>query len=229
MPDSIPLSSLLVVCAVSTYVLGFLFRDQIVLRALVTCGSAIYATYYWIAGPEPLWDAMAGSVLIGFASLQGVFRLAWSRLPMAVPRGTEHILERIGKIEPGLFRTLMQAGDRIRVESPLTLTEEGMSPDALWFVVSGSFALERHGHSAMDIDQSGFIGEVAWLRGGNASATVVALPGAELVRWSHRDLRRLVRRNHRLDTALQALIAQNLAAKLTTSYPSAEIKGVIGG
>ncbi len=223
MLEAISPSSLLVLGAVSTYVLGFLLRDQIALRGLVTVGSTLYATYYWTAGPEPLWDAIAGSTLIGIASLQGMVRLTWSRLPVAVPRGTEHILGRMGDIEPGLFRQLMKVGKRMKAKAPLTLTRQDTPPDALWFVVSGSVTLERQGHTAMTISDGCFIGEIAWLRAGNASATVIVSAGAELVRWSHRDLRRLLNRNHRLDIALQALIAQNLANKLSTSFPTAQI------
>ena len=224
MLEAISPSSLLVLGAVSTYVLGFLLRDQIALRGLVTVGSSLYATYYWTAGPEPLWDAIAGSALIGIASLQGMVRLTWSRLPLAVPRGTEHILRRMGDIEPGLFRQFMKAGKRMTANAPSILTQQDAPPDALWFVISGSVTLKRQGHAAMAISDGCFIGEIAWLRAGNASATVTVSPGAELVCWSHRDLHRLLKRNQRLDIALQALIAQNLANKLSTSFPSTQVR-----
>ena len=46
------------------YVIGFLIRDQLVLRLLLLTGTMFYALYYFLSGPlwEPLlWDAVLGS------------------------------------------------------------------------------------------------------------------------------------------------------------------------
>ena len=66
--------------AVSTYVLGFLFCNQIYTWLLVVLGSGLCIAYYSVTGPTPLWDAIIGSSLIALAIAQpynqGQF---WSR------------------------------------------------------------------------------------------------------------------------------------------------------
>ncbi len=219
MTEAFTITSLLIVGAVGTYVLGFLCRDQIHIRALVVLGSIFYAVYYWIAGPVPLWDAILGSLLILIASLQGIVRLIWSRQPLAVPKGTEHIFARIGNIEPGLFRSLMSVGKLRKTETSMILTTESTEPETLWFVVSGEIVLERKGHPSVTLRDAGFVGEIAWVSGGGASATVILKPGAEVVEWPHADLLKATKRSQRLELALEALIAQNLAQKLAFSAP----------
>ena len=176
----------------------------------------------WVSlpGPDPhTIAAILGALLIGMASLQGVIRLTWSRMPLAIPKDMEHIYSRIGNIEPGLFRALMKIGTVTKTKTPKILTREDLRPNALWFVVSGELILERDKSPAANLREGGFVGEIAWLRGGGASATVTLKTGAEVIEWRHVDLRRAARRSQRLELALDALIAQDLARKLAASTP----------
>lgn len=218
-------SSLLIVLAVSTYVLGLLFRDQIYIRLLLVVGSVLYIVYYATVGASPLWDAIAGSALIALASLQGIVRLIWSRLAIAVPRDARHIHAVIGEIEPGLFRALMRCGERSVVAETTPMTTHGVRPDALWYLVQGTAMLARSDAPPVRLAGPGFVGEIAWMTGGTASASVAAEPGAEVVRWDHARLGDCVRRNMRLERALEALIAQDLSCKLAARKPLADEGG----
>lgn len=213
------LKAFLIFCAVATYVLGFLFRDQIYTRLLVILGSAVYIFYYSIAGPTPLWDAIIGSSLIALSSAQGVMRLWISRLEWSVPREARAVFQRIGQIEPGLFRQLYRASEKLEVSQDFVLTQQGEPVEKLWYLVEGTMRVERFGQPAVDIHQSGFVGEIAWLTQGAATATVTAREGAQLLSWPTKSLRRATRRSARLELALDSLIAQDLARKLSTSHP----------
>lgn len=230
MIDQITPSSLLIFCAVSTYVAGFLFRDQVYLRLLVFFGSCFYLTYYYNAGPVPLWDAMLGSAMIGTASLQGMIRMLWSRLPISLPKNARHLRAAVGDIEPGLFKRLLKVGRIERIETPSVLTQQGAPPDALWFVVEGVITLERDGQPTTRLNGPCFVGDIAFMNKSVASASVTAEPGCEVLHWAMRDLRPALRRNHRLEVALEALIAQDLARKLAKSTPiENEYTKVLGG
>lgn len=212
-------SSFLIVGAVGTYVIGFLCRDQLYIRSLIAIGSVFYTVYYWIVPAEPLWDAMVGTMLIGAASLQGVLQIFWSRAMISAPRDTRHVLETLGDIEPGLFRRLMRMGERYTVTDATELTTEGVRPDSLWLLLDGGIVLSRRDQSPIQIAGPCFVGEIAWLTGGGASASTKVNPGADLVRWRFSTLRRGLRHNQRLELALDALIAQDLARKLSSSSP----------
>lgn len=225
---TLSLSSLLIVGAVGTYVLGFLFRSPIYIRLLVVLGSVFYAWYYWVAGPEPLWDAIFGSALVAVASAQGVIQLAWSKSPSSVRKENRQIFQLMPSIEPGLFNKLMKSAKVLTVETPTILTREGARPEALWFLLAGEVVLERNTQSSVSFGKAAFIGELAWMLNDTASATVVAQPGARLIRWNHDDLCNLVKRSPRLEMALNAAIAHDIARKLASSRPIAS-QAAMGG
>lgn len=221
--DQMEVTSLLIIGAVGFYFLGFLFRNQIYIRLLVAFGSFLYIIYYATVGTDPLWDAMIGSFMIATASLQGVVLLYWSKLPAAVPKKAQHIYDVIGSIEPGLFRRLYKIATVSTPGETTVLVREGQRAEQLWFLVQGTVHLKRKGSETAVLSQPGFIGEIAWLSGTTASATVIVQPGSELLRWDVDDLYRAAWRSERLQMALEALIAQDLARKLARSHPIKQV------
>lgn len=213
------IKSLLIAGAVGSYVLGFLFRDQIYTRFLVVVGSVLYIVYYGTVGPTPLWDAIIGSVLIGLSSAQGVMRLWFSRMTWVIPKDARHIFESMGQIEPGLFQRLYRAADRATARKDVVLTQQGQAVDRLWYLVDGALQVERVGQEPAMIRQPGFVGEIAWLTDGAATATVTAREGADMLSWPTKKLRGATRKSVRLELALDSLIAQDLARKLSKSHP----------
>lgn len=215
-------SSFLILGAVGTYVVGFLFRDQIYTRLLVFTGSLLYIVYYLTVGDAPLWDAAIGSSLIALSSLQGALVLWWSRSIWTIPKDDRTIFQSLGHIEPGLLRQLMRAADRIETETSTVLVQEGEAAQYLWYCISGGVVVKRTGQHAVTIMRPGFVGEIAWLTEGTASATVLSQPGSVLLRWRKEDLRKQVRRSKRVEDALDALIAKDLATKVASSHPIAQ-------
>jgi hypothetical protein len=131
--DLVDLKTVLILAAVATYILGFLFRGQIPTRLLVVLGSGLYIVYYAIAGPTPLWDAMIGSGLVAIASIQGVFRLWYSRMKIAVPKNARDIYPLMSTMEPGLFRQLIKVADRFTAQEDIKLLTQGDRPRHLFF------------------------------------------------------------------------------------------------
>ncbi len=215
-------NSLLIIGAVGTYVLGFLFRDQIYTRLLVCTGSVFYIIYYLTIGDDPLWDAAIGSSLIALSSLQGVLVLWWSRSIWTIPKADRTIFQSLGHIEPGLLRQLVRAADRVETETSTVLVQEGEAAQNLWYCISGGVVVKRAGLNAVAVMRPGFVGEIAWLTEGAASATVLSQPGSVLLRWRKEDLRKQVRRSKRVEDALDALIAKDLATKVAKSHPIAQ-------
>ncbi len=64
-------ASLLIHFATLGYVLGFLFKKQLVLRMLVLVSTVLYIIYYYYFPAQPLWAAIMGSSLIMLANIIG--------------------------------------------------------------------------------------------------------------------------------------------------------------
>ena len=138
---------------------------------------------------------------------------------ISAPKDTRHVLAKLGEIEPGLFRRLIKSGQRMTIGDNANLTIEGQRPTDLCLLLNGDLTLKRKGQIPTTISGPCFVGEIAWLTGGTASATVTSHKTCDVVKWQHEDLRKLFRYNHRIELALEALIAQDLARKLSQSAP----------
>jgi CRP-like cAMP-binding protein len=105
-------------------------------------------------------------------------------------------------------------------DAEATLCTVGRRPEALYLVVAGEVRVVRDGR-AFRVGAGNFIGEVSFLLGGPATATVLALPGARCVLWPRPELERLMSRSPSLSNALNALLNKDLARKLSSSLPTA--------
>ncbi|MEO0680377.1 MAG: cyclic nucleotide-binding domain-containing protein [Pseudomonadota bacterium] len=231
MLEALPLPTVILYVAVGLYVMGFLFRNQIVLRALVLTGSSCYVIYYYIVSETPLWDAIIATGLIMASTAYGLINLLLSRSRLAVPWAQLPVLEAMttfGRIEPGLFRSLMKAGSLRSATEETPLTQEGVPPEALVFLVSGGMRI-RKGDVDIVLPGPCFIGEVGWMLGTPASADVHAAEGAEYVLWPRETLRRTIRANPRLETALDALVAHDMARKVAAAAPKARAASADAG
>jgi len=124
-------ASWLVHLAMAAYVLGFLFREQILLRLLVLIGTGFYIAYYYNQTPVPLWDAIFASTAIGTANLIGMSRLLYSRYVLLIPMEQRGIFGAMSGLQPGEFRKLMRLGTISTAEDDLELTKEGTPPEFL--------------------------------------------------------------------------------------------------
>lgn len=209
-------TSSLVHLAILCYVLGFLCRDQIALRATVLTGTCFYLAYYYLIETGPLWDALIGSMLIGVANLIGLISLIYSRMPLGMPEHQRSIFEALGALEPGVFRALMRIARHETSSGDDRLTREGETPDSLFFVMSGRPRIAKCA-GWFDVDAGCFIGEVSWMLDAPASATVTLPAGARYIAWPRDKLDRLIRRSPRVRQALEAMIAHDMARKVAAA------------
>ena len=101
----------------------------------------------------------------------------------------------------------------------IEILTEGEVPANLYYVEGKGFEL-RKGEFLAKVDSPAFAGEIAFLNGVAASATVTLPPGTDYVVWSVADLRKVSRRNRALGNALIARFSLDLAQKVTNSFPT---------
>ena len=209
-------TSLLVHGATLTYVLGFMFRNQIVLRMLVLAGTVLYILYYYFHTASPLWDAIFGSVLIGLATTYGLLMLLYSKFPIGFSRTDREIFAKFDTLEPGQFRQLMRAGEMKFTSERTTLTHEGQLADRVFFVLNGAIEV-RKGDTLFSVPDHSFVGEIGFIMDRPASATAVLPVGGSFISWEREALCTLLARKPMLRQAFNALVTQDIASKLATS------------
>lgn len=199
--------------------MGFLYRDELWLRVLIVIGSLCYVTYYSIGVDLPLWEAIVTTSIIALINVVLIGVILTERTTLAMSADETALFARMDTMIPGQFRALVRIGTWYRdLDAPMQLTFEGKPADCVYFVLQGDVVVGKSG--ATHRLQSGvFIGEVAFLTKGPASAAVRAEPGTTLIAWKGDELERLFARRPQIRNAMLALFNRDMAGKVAASVP----------
>lgn len=200
------------------YVLGFLFKNQFVLRILVMAATVSYIIYYYAYPAEPLWGAIFGSLLIMAANVVGLIRLIYDRLPIHIEPAYQKIFDNMKGLQPGSFRKLMKIGQLETATTQMLLTEQGQHPKSLFYILEGETSAARDQHH-FKIPVGSFIGEVSFILGKPATATVMLQEKAVYLRWDRERLLKTLEKNPELQQAFEAQIGRDMATKVSVSNP----------
>ncbi len=211
-------ASLFVQAALAFYVAGFLVRDELLLRVLILVGTTLYILYYYHISDTPLWDAIWTSAVIGMTNIVMILVIWRERSTIGMSAAMLSLYRAFPTLYPGQFRQIMKHADWRTVEQPEVLCTKDEAFDKLYFITKGEVHLERAGGSNA-IPANNFIGEISFLIGGNATATVIAPTGTEYVVWNRGDLDGMTKKSLKLSNALSALFNEDIARKLAQSAP----------
>lgn len=174
--------------------------------------------------PEaPLWGAIYGSFLIMGANLIGLGHILYSRLPIGIPANQWPIFKALEGLEPGEFRQLMSLGAMQFADKSIRLTEEAAEVESLYFAISGDLNGDKGGRS-FKMYAGEFIGEVSFMLGGKATASVTIEKGGVYYEWRKDKLRKVLENQPRLSQAFEALIGRDMAKKVASGYRAEELK-----
>lgn len=213
---TITLPDLLVLAAAGTYFLAYLIINQVILRVLVLIGTVCYIAYYATVADDPLWVAIWTSVALGLSNIFGLCLLLGARSRLAIPQEYRALYENtpgFKEVPPGDFGAIIKAASEETYEDAQQLMSEDAPNETLYYLLSGSAQANKLGHS-FDLPPGIFLGEAAYLLNTNAAATISTEPGATVLRWDFRELRRLSQRRPRFKLALEALISRDQARKV---------------
>ncbi|WP_298492723.1 cyclic nucleotide-binding domain-containing protein [uncultured Maritimibacter sp.] len=211
--------ALLVYAAFFFDLFGFLARDELWLRLLMLAASALYLVYYYSVADRPLWDAIITNAVLAGANLIMICVVVLERTTLAMPQETAALYRRFPMLTPGQFRRLLKLGEAHDPEAPVVLTEAGAPVEHLFYVVDGSVEIEKSGRASA-LPAGVFIGELAFLTGQSASATVSVKPGTRYIRWDTATLRRAMDRSEKFKVAMSAQFNTDLVAKVSQSLPA---------
>src|SRR4051812_43937525 len=106
------------------YLAGFLFRDQIMLRALIILGDLVYILYFLLAPATPLWGGVFWSTVFILVNSLMIVRIASDRTAFGMTDEEKLLAQFFDNLTPGEFRRLLRAGKWQEAEAPLVITEE---------------------------------------------------------------------------------------------------------
>ena len=116
---------------------------------------------------------------------------------------------------PVEFMKLMRIAEWRDADQGAVFATEGRPVDGLRLLFSGEVNVERDGRKIGSASDGALVGEMSFIQGGDASATVTTTVPCRYIFWSEKALRGLLRRNPNIDIAMQHVFSLDLTRKLT--------------
>ena len=192
---------------------AYLLRDIIWLRFLtiLSCFAGIAFNYYVPA--TPLWT------VIGWNTLFAI--IIKERTGIEFTEEEKELHDTLfKKFAPFEFMKLMRIAEWRQVAPGETVTTEGQLLDEVMMIYNGRLAVEVKGHKQAELQDGHFIGEVSFVSGGAATATVRAIEPTRYIAWRRIEIDRLLNRNPSMRIAMQGMLTTDLSKKLTRRAPS---------
>lgn len=111
-------------------------------------------------------------------------------------------------------RRLVKLGKWSEIEDGEVLITEDTTPGQLYFVVNGTARVERHGRPVGLVGPGDFLGEMSYLTGKHATATVTTLTPMRCLTFDRKELRAHLSRHPEVQHAMEAGFNRNLVDKL---------------
>ncbi|MBS1538576.1 MAG: cyclic nucleotide-binding domain-containing protein [Bacteroidetes bacterium] len=191
-------------------------RNIMWLRILVVLGSAVSIVYTtqvvndpWAAGSDIAWNVIF--IIINAYQLWVLYRD--SRFSYSAEE--RDIFTRIfHSLSPTTFRKLLSIAEWRDIPEGTILTNEGETVQNLFLIYKGLTVVIVGEHIVAHCGENNFIGEMSFLTGKSAAASVKTAAQTRCVVWTKEDLQILVEKNEDVLAGLQMVFSRNLVDKI---------------
>lgn len=206
------------------FLLGFLSRDQFILRGLVLLGDLLYILYFYFAPESPLWGGIFWSAMFAIANVAMIWLIFLDEVQFSLRADERKLFDLLADLTPGQFRKLLKAGRQEVAAAPLVITTENEPSSKLYFVIDGKMTIAKGGHRTVS-EAKTFVGEIAFLLARPATATVTLEAGCHYCVWESKTLHAVLNSTPALRTALSAAMNRKLAEKVAQAGVLTDITG----
>ena len=200
---------------------AYLLKDILWLRLLtiLSCFAGIAFNYFVPA--TPLWSVIYWNMLFAVINIVQIAVIIRERTGIHFTDEEKELHETLFKnFAPFEFMKLMRIGKWLEAKQGEVLAAEKQSLDAVMLIYNGLVGVETNGKEVATLKDGNFIGEVSFITGGAATATVRALMPTRYIAWPKEAISQLLNRNPSMRFAMQAMLSTDLSKKLMHRPPS---------
>lgn len=204
---------------------AYLLKDILWLRLLtiLSCIAGIAFNYYVPA--TPLWTVIYWNLLFAAINIVQIAIIIRERSGISFTDEEKELYQTLFKhFAPFEFMKLMRIAKWSVANSGDILAYEQQPIDLVMLIYNGRALVTSKGVEVARLKDGNFIGEVSFITGGVASATVSVLEPTRYVSWSKKDIKSLLQRNPSMATAMQGVFSTDLSKKLSRHAPTFEGK-----
>lgn len=195
---------------------SFLLRDILMLRLVAVAASAFNIAFAFGGLPTTNWIVIAWQCVFIGINVAWSVRLVRERSGIRFSDEERELYQTVFRaFAPVEFLKLLRLARWSRAEPGAVLAETGRPVPDLMLVYNGAVEVALADGGTRRLRDGAFVGELSFVRGGAASATVRVVEPTRYLAWSKSALTELLRRNPAMRSALQTVISEDLTRKLT--------------
>jgi len=196
--------------------ISFYLKDMLLLRFLAIFSAVVGISYNYFMPVGPLWLPIFWLGIFTAINVWRIIGILTERYSINFNEDELELYETIFKnFEPVEYMKLMRIAEWRNASQGEVFAAEGDPIDGLRLLFSGEVRVAREGSEIGRSKDGALIGEMSFIQGGDASATVTAEVSCRYVFWSEEALRGLLRRNPSIDVAMKHVFSLDLTRKLT--------------
>lgn len=201
--------------------IAYLVKDILWLR-LLTVAACIAGIIYNFTVPQiPLWVVIYWNLLFLAINIVQIAIIMKERREVSFTEEEQELYETLFKnFAPFEFMKLLRIGTWLDARKDQILAVEKKYLDDVMLIYNGLVKVEAEGQTLAELKDGSFIGEMSFITGGDATATVRAVEPTRYLSWSKAELRKLLNRNPSMRFALQTVLSTDLTKKLMYRPPS---------
>lgn len=197
--------------------LSYLMTRIFWLRVAAVIGLFLEIAYFRLSGGDLKigigWDAIFIAI-----NLVMLFLLVRERASLTLPEKDAPMLRQsFAGLDDAQIARLLKAADWRDAQPGETLTKQDNAVDSLFFLCSGRASVEVNGSFETYLEKGSFIGEIAYLTGNLATATVVIDEPSRVLAFSKLRMAKVTDRDSRIAGIIYELLGRDLAQKMRRS------------
>jgi CRP-like cAMP-binding protein len=201
---------------------AYLVKEILWLRFLtiLACIAGIIFNYFVPA--TPLWAVIWWNVVFIIINVIQIMIIFKERSNVAFTEEERELYETLFKdFAPFEFMKLLRIGTWRVAKKGQALTIEAQPLDSIILIYNGLVSVEIGGQQVRQMKDGSLIGEISFITGGPATATVVAMEPTRYMAWPKDEMRRLLKRNPSMRFAMESVFSKELIKKLARPKSSA--------
>jgi hypothetical protein len=184
------------------------------LRVVAIVGSGLEIIYFTYTGGD-LKVGIIWTVVFILINTFHLVLLTRERMSLRLPDADAPLLrESLAGLSDEQIAKLLRAADWKNCEPGEILTRQDAPVDALYFLCRGRANVEVGGKFVTYLEKGSFIGEIAYLTGNPATATVTIDEPSRLLAFSKMKMARVVSSDEQISGIVYQLLGRDLALKM---------------
>jgi len=200
---------------------AYLLKDILWLRFLTILSCFAGMAFNYFVPATPLWTVIYWNVLFAIINIVQIAIIIKERTGISFTEEEKELHETLFKnFAPFEFMKLMRIAKWHNAAPGEVLAVEGQPLDSMMMIYNGRLTVEKNGVAFAELLDGNFIGEVSFISGGAATATVRAIEPTRYLSWQKKEIDALLKRNPTMRLAMQGMLSSDLSKKLSHRAPS---------